>query len=350
VKARRQILVVELLGGFGDMLLVLPAVHALARSHPDADVCVLTFAPGHVLLRRDPLVAHAFGTDDQAADAPLRAVEDELTRRPYDLAVTTTTYGGIPEACRRLAREAVTDLWRDPPADERVDRRFLRLLAADGLIEQQFVDMPLHVHLGIDELVIGGHVINRLAPFGAPVVLVPRSGMPMKEWPDGRWDSLAAALRGAGRPVLVAGGPDTPRIPDTTRLPPGDLRALAAQLRAVGTRGGVVVGGDTGPMRLAVATGTPAVVLFGPTAASRYGPDPGLAMSLQGLPACEVRRPTSIAEQDCWWSARCPLTGRAPACMADLSVEQVLGTVATTAAASSTRPAPDGPSHAMPGT
>ena len=243
-------------------------------------------------------------------------MEDELTRTPYDLVVTTTTYGGIPEACRRLAAEAVTDLWRDPPPDERVDRRFLRVLAWDGMIDERFVDEPLHVQLGVDEMVIGGHVVDRLAPAGTPVVLVPGSGMPVKQWPAARWELLASALRTAGHPVLVAGRPDQPRIAGTVRLPPGDLRALASQLAAVGVRGGLVVGPDTGPVRLAVATGTPAVVLFGPTAASRYGADPALAVSLQGLPGCEIRRPTSIAEQECWWSAHCPLTGAAPACMA----------------------------------
>lgn len=336
MKGKRQILVVELLGGFGDVLLVLPAIHALARSHPDADVSVLTFAPGHVLLRRDPLVADAVATSDHSEGAPLRAVEQELTRRPYDLVVTTTTYGGIPEACQRLAAVAVTDLWRDPPPDERVDRRFLRILGWDGLIDERFADEPLHLYLGVDEMVIGGHVVDRLAPNGAPVVLVPGSGMPVKEWPALHWELLASALGAASHPVLVAGGVDLPRIAGTVRLPPGDLRALASQLAAVGARGGLVVGGDTGPVRLAVATNTPAVVLFGPTAASRYGADPALAVSLQGLPGCEIRRPTSIAEQECWWSARCPLTGAAPACMADLSVDQVLAAITTTISAPAT--------------
>jgi ADP-heptose:LPS heptosyltransferase len=180
-------------------------------------------------------------------------------------------------------------------------------------------------------------VIDRLAPVGSPIVLVPGSGMPVKEWPLPRWEMLAAALRVAGHPVLAAGSTGVPRVPGTVRLPPGDLRALAAQLGAVGARGGLVVGGDTGPVRLAVATGTRAVTLFGPTAASRYGADPLLAVSLQGLPECPVRLPTAIAEQECWWSARCPLTGAEPACMADLSVEQVL------AAITSSLPPPEAP-------
>jgi hypothetical protein len=92
----------------------------------------------------------------------------------------------------------------------------------------------------------------------------------------------------------------------------------------VGERGGVVVGGDTGPVRLATAVGTRTVVLFGPTVAGRYGADPALSTSLQGLPDCAVRQPLAITEQECWWSARCPLTEGDPACMADLGLPAVL--------------------------
>ena len=92
--------------------------------------------------------------------------------------------------------------------------------------------------------------------------------------------------------------------------------------------GGVAVGGDTGPVRLATAAGLPAVGLYGATLAVRYGLSHGSSTNLQGLPGCEVRRPTAITEQECWWSARCPLSGDgAPACMADLDTAQVLDAV-----------------------
>ena len=51
---------------------------------------------------------------------------------------------------------------------------------------------------------------------------------------------------------------------------------------AVGEAGGVVVGPDTGPVRLAAAVGARTVALFGPTAAARYGLEEGT--NLQGLP------------------------------------------------------------------
>ncbi len=41
----REILFVELLGGLGDVLISLGAIQALARSHPDARLTVLTSRP-----------------------------------------------------------------------------------------------------------------------------------------------------------------------------------------------------------------------------------------------------------------------------------------------------------------
>ena len=337
----RRILVVELLGGFGDVLLVLPAVHALTRSHPGAAVTVLTFTPGDVLLAHDPLVARVVATGDHADGAPRRAVEAELDRaaaegEPYDLVVTTTTYDGIADLCAARAPRAVTNLWRHPPADERIDRRFLRLLVEDGLVDAAYADEPLAVALTGDERAAAADRLNFCAPddltgvqghTSFPVVLVPGSGMRVKEWPAKRWVELAARCAAEGHPVLTAGAAGSVPVPGTTLLPPGDLRALAANLAVVGEHGGVVVGGDTGPVRLATAVGARAVALFGPTVAGRYGLDSRAGTSLQGLPGCEVRRPLAITEQECWWSARCPLTGGDPACLADLSVAAVAAAV-----------------------
>jgi len=333
----RRILVVELLGGFGDVLLALPAIHALARSHPAAELTVLTFTPGDVLLAHDPLVTRVVATSDHTDGVPRTVVEAELDAaeregRAYDLVVTTTTYDGIGELCAGRAPHAATNLWRRPPVDELIDRRFVRLLVGDGFVDARFVDEPLAVALTDAELAAARERAANLCTPGdgsgepdrrSPVVLVPGSGMRVKEWPAERWVALAERAVAAGRPVLTAGAAGSEPVPGTALLPPGTLRELAANLAVVGEAGGVVVGGDTGPVRLATAVGARAVALFGPTVAGRYGLDPRLGASLQGLPGCEVRRPLAISEQECWWSARCPLTGDAPACLADLGVDAV---------------------------
>ncbi|NHC14494.1 glycosyltransferase family 9 protein [Motilibacter deserti] len=330
-----RVLVVELLGGFGDVLLALPAVHALARSQPGARVDVLTFTPGDVLLSADPLVARVLPLSDHSEGAPRAAVAAALDAAEaegaaYDLVVTTTTYDGIGELCRERAPRSVTNLWQGAPDGELVDCRFVRLLADAGVVAPEHVATPLRVELTATELSTGREAVDAVLGGAGrgrpPVVLVPGSGMPVKEWGATRWARLAEALTAAGHPVLSAVDRTTPAVEGTRPLPPGGLRELAARLAAVGSRGGVVVGGDTGPVRLGAAVGAPAVGLYGPTSAGRYGLRPDTGTSLQGWPGCPVRLPSAITEQQCWWEASCPF-GEEPQCMADIAVETVLAAV-----------------------
>jgi heptosyltransferase I len=115
---------------------------------------------------------------------------------------------------------------------------------------------------------------------GRYIVLSPGGGWRAKCWPTTRFGTLCRKLReelgvscvvnyGPGEESLVAevqassGGPK-PVAYD------GEIGTLMALLRGAQC----IVGGDTGPLHLAVALGTPAVALFGPTDPSRNGPYP----------------------------------------------------------------------------
>lgn len=313
----RDILVVDLLGGIGDLCMVLPAVHALHRAHPGAALRVLTHAPGADLLRSDPAVTQVRLARKHRERA---AVVAELERRRPDLVVSTTRYDGIADEIEARGMRSVTDLWRRPPPDEPVARRYVAILAAEGLVDARY--RPPAIHLTATEHARGDRAVAGVA--GAPVVLVPGVGMAVKRWPH--WRRLATALARAGEPALVVADDGT--VPGWARgpahpLPATDLRGLAAVFAAVGRRGGVVVGPDTGPVRVAAAVGARTVGLFGPTLAARYGLDPP-GTGLQGLAGCAHRRPVAITEQVCWWEARCPLSATGPACMADIDPDAVL--------------------------
>jgi ADP-heptose:LPS heptosyltransferase len=290
--------------------MLLPSIHALARRHPGAQLRVLTHAPGSVLLAADPAVAEVRTAEKGRERATVVA---ELERRRPDLVVSTTRYDGIPEEIERRVPRSVTDLWRRPPPGELVSRRYLRILAEACVAEGPYE--PPRIHLAAAERGAGVRRLAGLVPgSAAPVVLVPDAGMAVKVWPHRR--RFVADLRAASVPALVLG----------QDVPPLDLRAVAALFAAVGQRGGVVVGADTGPLRVAAAVGARTVALFGPTAATRYGLDPP-SLDLQGLPGCPHRRPTAITEQVCWWDARCPLAADGPACMADLASTRVVTAV-----------------------
>ncbi|HEX5595928.1 MAG TPA: glycosyltransferase family 9 protein [Micromonosporaceae bacterium] len=332
-----KILVVDLLGGIGDLLLVLPVVHGLARRNPGATLRVLTHEPGAELIRGDSAVAEVRTPRHGRAGAEREAVREVLAEQPPTLAVTTTRYDGIPELLAESGARCVTDLWRGPPPDEPVGERYLRILYDEGLLDGADLGRPPRVRLRPAELAGGRRVLAERLPAAAaaaagaagaapPVVLVSEAGMAVKRWAGPRWHRLAALLSAQGHPLLTVG-----RLPIAAGLPLslGSLRQLGAFFAAVGERGGVVVGADTGPVRLAAAVGARTVALFGPTAADRYGigGPAGTGVDLQGLPECPYRQPTAITEQPCWWTAQCPLAAE-PACMAELAPEAVAAAVA----------------------
>ena len=312
-------LVVDLLGGLGDLVMVLPSVHALRDADPHGELVVLTHAPGAVLLERDPAVT-AVRLAEPQDERP--AVERALADLAPDLVVTTTRFDGIgdlvdDDAAARGTR-AVSNLWRSPPPDELVGERYQRILAGEGVIGPGV--RPPRVVLDDDERAAGRAATAALAD--GTVLLVPGAGMAVKRWPDAHWAALARSLHAEGRGVAAVG-----EVAGVIPLPPTDLRGLAACFAALGERGGVVVGGDTGPVRVAAAVGAPTVALFGPTLAVRYGLEEG--RNLQGFPGCPHRRPTAITEQVCWWDAGCPLSTTGPACLEDLPVATVAAAVRT---------------------
>jgi ADP-heptose:LPS heptosyltransferase len=319
----RRILVVDLLGGLGDLVMALPVVHALHRRHPRAELRVLTHAPGDALLDHDPAVTTTVRTERGHERA---AVLAELDRWRPDLAVTTSRYDGIGEAIEEVVPRSVTNLWRTPPPDEPVTARYLRILADEQVIDPDDVDLAPRIMLTRAERAAGEQVLDAAGcgPGQQPVLLVPAAGMAVKEWPH--WRELATVLSGrafvVGEPSVLEAWRGGPAL----LLPPVSLRLLAAVFAAAGRRGGVVVGPDTGPMRVAAAVGARTVGIFGPTLANRYGLGPTGA-DLQGLPDCPHRCPTAITEQVCWWEAQCPISPRGPACMADVAPGRVLDLV-----------------------
>jgi len=108
-------------------------------------------------------------------------------------------------------------------------------------------------------------------------VFHPGAGRDDKTWDEQRFAKLATALHDRrGLHAVVSWGPGDERraerlaalLPRATRPPLLDFAGLARLYAA----SQLFVGGDTGPLHLADALGTPTVALFGPTDPRRNGP------------------------------------------------------------------------------
>jgi len=152
-------------------------------------------------------------------------------------------------------------------------------------------------------------------------------GRPIKQWPEARFREVAERLvcdRGAT--IVLTGMPaDRAQVEAVRAALPADqvldlsmdvsLLTVAAVLEQLD----LFVTGDTGPMHLAHAVGTPIVAIFGPSQPWRYGPrglhDRLVRVDLPCSPCNRIRVPP----------ARC--VGHTPDCLAGISVTSVLAAI-----------------------
>jgi ADP-heptose:LPS heptosyltransferase len=116
----------------------------------------------------------------------------------------------------------------------------------------------------------------------APLVgIQPATGRRVKEWDPARFAEVGAELartRGASV-VLIGSDADKPVLEAVRAVWPSDvpLAELPTDidlvvLTAVLERLALFITGDTGPMHLAAAVGTPVLAIFGPSLPTRYAP------------------------------------------------------------------------------
>lgn len=324
----------------GDLLMAAPAIADARAAAPDAEIDLVVGSWNADVARSlrgvtRVIVADAAWLARGHAGSTVPALARIATRwrkRKYDLAINFE-----PDIRSNLLVALSGARWTvgyssaggGPLLDEAIDYRptehtidnARRLVStafgrATSAAHGTLLDVPAPIRDRADSILHG-----RAWPLIA--VHVP-GGRRVKQWDPDRFAAVAMSLAGdRGATIVLTGTADdkalvdrvrlavpTDRVVDLTNV--SDLLTVAAVLQ----RCELMITGDTGPMHLAAAVGTPIVAVFGPSDPRRYAPrgarDRVVRVDLPCAPCNRIRLPP----------ARC--TGRTPDCLALVTSDQVL--------------------------
>lgn len=323
-----QFLIVRL-GALGDIVHAIPAAAAIRAEFPESRIDWLVDPRYVSLIQMVTAVSHAIPVDPRAGGIKLMATVRELRRRKYSVAIdlqgliksaTLARFAGAKRVLgfpqNELREPMARTFYTDSPDIGKVShvvQKNLALVAKLG-IEPGPPQFPLDVPRtpAVEE------VEARFA--GAPFALInPGAAWPNKRWPPDRFGQLAAAIRDRfGWPTLVLWGPKEESTADAVVAASTGAATLApptgiVDLFGIAKAARVAISGDTGPLHIAAAVGTPVVGLFGPTWAKRNGPwDPRDVV---------VSRTTSC---QCLYERKCRLESP---CIDGISVEEAIAAV-----------------------
>jgi lipopolysaccharide heptosyltransferase II len=332
----------------GDVVLSLPAVRALHRAYPDARIDFLAQPSSAAILAGQPEITHVLTLDAEGMRRPAMmlhranreaalAMFRRLRQTHYDLCISVS--GDIASVVARLsgarrrvgyAGESYRGMLTDPvPGGRYAVRRheveYVRELARaaggrdSGKLLPELRVLPtaaatveaLLAEMGLD------------APCGPLIALHAgaRNGL-AKRWPTAAWGTLGARLvEHLGARVVLVGAPGDGEIAGViVRLARGGVVSLTGrtslpELAALLARCDLLVSGDSGPLHIACAVGTPVIGLYGPT-------DPQISGPL-GQRAVVLRQPIWCAPcYDASAVADCRFGN--PVCMKTLEPEAVL--------------------------
>jgi len=328
----------------GDLLMTLPALAELCALAPDAEIDLVVGSWNRDIAGAIPGITRV-ETGDAAwltrdgkgsATAPLLARAIGWRSRKYDLAINFEPHirSNLTLGAARAKRAAgfvnggggaVLDVGLDYDVTSHTEDNALALVRAAVGASSGATPMPV---LAISDQT-RAEAARRLAalPVTGRIGIHVSGGRTIKQWPESRFREIAEHLvRARDASIVLTGAPgDRAQVEIVRAALPADrvldlsggtdLLTTAAIIQQLD----LFVTGDTGPMHLARAVGTPIVAIFGPSDPRRYGPrgvrDVIVRIDLPCSPCNRIRLPP----------ARC--TGHTPDCLNGVGTAQVLAAI-----------------------
>jgi heptosyltransferase I len=308
------------LGSLGDVIHAIPAVAALIEQHRQARVDWIVDPRYVELVKRVERIGHVIPFDTRHGWGSLIGTARSLRGERYDAAIDLQ--GLIKSAVlARIAGARRTIGFTSAHLREPLARFFYTETHDPGVLAH-VIDKGLALMrtLGVQDMTVRFPL--DVPPCATPdgyVVINPGAAWPNKRWPPDRFGALAAAIRERhGLRSLVLWGPGEEAAASAVVA---SSRGAAEQAPATGitdllaiAKGAtVMVSGDTGPLHIAGAVGTPIVALFGPTRSERNGPWSPADISISRFDRCV-----------CHYERRCR---RHRPCIDDITVDEVVAAV-----------------------
>lgn len=278
------------LGSLGDIVHTFPAVAGLRNSFPPAEIIWLTHPRWVNLVASSGLATEIWPVDSRDLSS-VRQTIARIRAQHWDAAIDyqglwksalLPFLAGVPTRVG-FSSETIREFGVPVLYTNRVHPRAAHIADQNGELSLR---AGAQTSVGPVKLQVGEadrkRVCSDLAAAGINtyIVLSPGGGWRSKCWPAERFGELSRKIRdelnmrcvinyGPGEEILAAAvksasGNAEPVVYD------GELGQLMALLQDAHC----IVGGDTGPLHLAIALGTKAVAIFGPTNPARNGPYP----------------------------------------------------------------------------
>lgn len=299
-----RILIVRL-SAIGDVLHATTVVHNLRRLAPDVHITWLASPPASTLLEGNPDIDRLLLFDRRPIDAAsarlalgtcwreLRKAKALLAPYAFDIALdlqglfltgVLTRLSGAPRRIGIHERHEgnplfMTEMAPDIASPHKV-RRYYTALAPLGFPQETLVPGPM---LALPAALSGfaaqfwaAHGIDAARPI---LMVCVRTTWEDKNWPPARFGAALRALPEDVQIVFAGARGDIPFI-EEAQAALGDAHASLSiagetslpELAALLKSAALLLTGDTGPLYIAEAVGTPTLSLWGPTSPAIYGP------------------------------------------------------------------------------
>ena len=286
------------LGALGDVVHAIPVAAALRRARPDARIDWLVSAKHREILDLVPIIDRRLAINDRggaSGGASFLAAVRELRQARYDVAIDL----------QGLTKSAMLARSSGAPRVVGFSSRYAREFAArpfytdahdpgrGGLYDPRETRHVVDINLSVLS-VLGITAVRPEFPIedvasdtaraisertgGRYALLNPGAAWPNKRWPPARLAAIASQLRANhGLTSVVLWGPGEEALAADVVAQSNGAALLSpkttiADLVAIARRAALMVSGDTGPVHIAAALGTPIVGIYGPTRPVRNGP------------------------------------------------------------------------------